>query len=264
VETANRPWWGIYELAQDQAGAWRIGPLSLWLRRRPFEWRAAWSTGRDDMDEALSIEVPTASDPPPGATTRRYAAGQLTDHVELWPTLMDRPVVVRPEIPLDVLPQEEVTLYMSTPVQVRLRIPETGAAMDEVPSFRPSDTWFGPNTRVGELCYASRIHARLHLDEFRHRPGRATTAVRLRNRTRAGLRLDRFSLPVPSLRVFADAAGRLWTEAVTVEHEGDLAEVQVRLQGGPPDLAGPCAPLTPPRTPPDRNVLVRAFEALFG
>lgn len=259
-------WWGARSIPPGRAGIWRIGPLSLWIRRFEHEWRVAYETGDDPMEDRLEIAAPVDDvEPPETATTRRYVADGLTERIVLMPALLDRAVVVRPELPLDVLPEQEVTLYMSTPVFVRLQTDEReGTLIDEVPSFRLSDTWFGPNTLTGELCYSSRTHARLNFQNVQFRPGRAVTAVRLRNRGRDRLRLERFNLPVPNLHLFRDAAGRLWTEMVTVERQRDRPDVEVRLQPAPPPLAEGAQRLLPPRAPAERNVLVRAFGALLG
>src|SRR3569833_2261249 len=41
----GRSWWGGFNLERDEALRWRIGPLTLWLRRRPHEWQLAHRRG---------------------------------------------------------------------------------------------------------------------------------------------------------------------------------------------------------------------------
>jgi hypothetical protein len=117
---------------------------------------------------------------------------------------------------------------------------------------------------TGELCYASRTNARLHLANLPPRPHRATTRVTLRNGADSELVLERLALPVPHLSLHAGAEARLWTPSVTVERDRDGGLAEVRLEATPPAEAGASELVAPAREADSRNVLVRALEALLG
>src|SRR6185503_10789096 len=51
-----RRWWGEFALAEGQHARWRIGPLTLWLRRRPNEWWIAAERAEDPTAGAIDIE----------------------------------------------------------------------------------------------------------------------------------------------------------------------------------------------------------------
>src|SRR3569832_2052166 len=232
----GRSWWGGFNLEQDEALRWRIGPLTLWLRRRLHEWQLAHR--RDDGE----IDHP------------HLAAGELV------PMLADRPVVTRPVVPFYLSGGEEVTVYVSSPLWVRILT--GGVFMQEVATQRPSDTWDGPNTREGELCYASETHCRLSLDELPWRPHRAVTPLLLRNRDRRPLLIERLNLPVGYLSLYANEQGALWTQTVTIKREQGSDVLDVGTAS--PAEAGAARLVCRPRSEPDKGGVIRAFTSLFG
>jgi len=50
------------------------------------------------------------------------------------------------EQPLGVPPGEQASVYVSSPLWVRIETGKPAKLLCELPTFRPSDTWFGPNT----------------------------------------------------------------------------------------------------------------------
>lgn len=261
---SDRTWWGEWTIPLGTAGRWRIGPLTLTLSHRVGEWRAHQARGTDPLDDALLVEVPCEPDlDVPSSSVTRFALAAPSPVVQVRPSVADRPVVFRPDMPFYLLPDEEVRLYVTTPLWIQVLIGGDRLLLD-TPTHRPSDTWLGPNTRVGTLCYAGRSTARLDPAELHIRPGRVATPVVLRNRARDSMLVDRLSLPVRSLPVYADESARLWTSRVTlVRHEaGTLAGLEI--DPGPPLEAGTAAPVAGPREPSERNILFRAFSALLG
>lgn len=258
------PWWGPVEVEEGRVALWRLGPLSLYAHHLPGEWRLAWESLDDPLAGHVEVTPDTGLDDlPPPLEPRRFGMTKPGAGLDLTPTLADRPVVSRPEHRLEVPPGHETTLFVSTPVWVRVRGGEPPVTLAEVPVLRSSDTWFGPNPRSGELCYASRTFFRTRFENVPVRPHRAITVLRVRNRADGPLMLDRVLMPVPQLSLYCDRDGRLWTEAVGLDHEGDGA-APLGLEEGPPAEAGPTERVAGPRTPHDGNRLVRAFSFIFG
>lgn len=258
-------WWGELEIPAEAWRRWRIGPLSFWIRRLESEWRLAWQeeAGDEELD-APEVNLPASEAPPESATRERVASHGLGERLIVSPQLADRPVVVRPETRFRLVPGGEVELYVCTPLWVRLETSEPRRLLLDVPTRRPSDSWFGPSTTEGELCYAGRVAVRLHSDNLPASPHRAMTQVRLSNRAADDLLLERLNLPVPNLALFADAGGRLWTQTVSVERgaDGELAEVVIA--DGPPPEAAAAERFAEPRIAMSRNVFSRALGALLG
>src|SRR5690606_21791477 len=106
----------------------------------------------------------------------------------LSPGAADRPVVARPEVPLQVPPGDSIRLYLGTPAWIT--VTAVGVQLAEVPSRRLSDTWFG-DVDAGELCYASRTAASADLAAIRDLPGRVLTPVSIKNGSSEAFRVER-------------------------------------------------------------------------
>lgn len=261
--------WGVdLPLSLDEAVCVHIGPLELTLERRAGEWRASWRADPIPNDTDAFVERLTASgehlDDADAADIdlHRYGLPDDVDRFTLVPRLADRPVVIRPARPLRLVAGASIDVYVSTPVWAVVELPGARELL-EVPTLQPTDTWFGPNTVEGELCYGVRTSARLSLAEVPVRPGRAITRVRVTNRTRGRVSLERVLLPAPELQPYHTPDGSLWTQAVEV----DLAEAgasDLRYVAGPPRIATNPTPIGLPRRVGGRRYLARALSALWS
>ena len=257
-------WWDEIEAGPGETAYWRVGPTEVWATRHDLEWQVAWRTTGEPLDTDLAFEAPARNRPvPEDAETVRFAMAKPPPTLRLAPRLADRAVVTRPEKPFRVPSGENIEVYVSSPLWAAAEVGPERGRLHEIPLSRPSDTWFGPSTTEGELCYAMRTVARLSLDKVPMSPQRAVTAVRLRNRASDPLAFERLRLPVATLSLHADADGNLWTEAVRLQRqeEGDLAELEVDRK--PPASAGETKLVSSARQPREANAIIRAFSSLF-
>jgi len=274
-------WWGSFTIPVGQAGRFRIGPLALKVIRLSHEWQVRRENPEDGSERTVSAEVPA----PPSrvsstgdtglvraadgatevrndareVTVTRYATGSASERLRILPVLPDRTVVTRPENPLTILPEARVVLYVGSPVWVRLLQGED-EMLGDLPVSPPKEAWLGPNTREGELCYATRTYGRLTLNEAVLAPHRVITAVAIENKSQQPFMCERVNLPVRRLSVYASDDGRLWTEAVTMERSGELARIVVDEH--PPAVAANASRITGPRDTEDGGMF-RAFGTLF-
>ena len=257
-------WWGDFELDVGQCSFWQVGPLCLWIERLADEWRITSSRMGDPLDPTVVIASGDSPPPDTDADVMRFGAPLAHSRLTLEPALSDRAVVIRPDTPLFLLPGEEVRLHVGTPVWVRIAVGPSRRKLVEIPTFRLSDTFFGPNTREGELCYASRTRARLQLADVPKRRTRAATQLLVENKASVALALARLKIPVPRLSLYSDAADTLWTSTMHVVREADGQIARLELGDGPPPEAGDVTPVAPPRQIPESNLLARAVSALLG
>ncbi len=249
-------WWGDTEV--DQAMSCHVGPLLIDIRRLRGEWRIAWNhLGSDETSQATTPEP----FPLTGAQTARFATSDNTDRrVSILPAMAPRPVIARPLASFSVLGGEEVALWVSLPVwvQVRFKGATSGKPVLDLPVTLPSDTWFGPSTAVGELCFATRTRAFRDPSDLVVRPHRVSTCVEIFNRGRDPLSIERLSVPAPHLSIMLDEdTGGLVTEPVRLEHDegGQFANFTVKSGAG--------TLIAPPRHKTERNVMIRAFSSIF-
>lgn len=264
-------WWGEVTLDLGAVVRWRAGPSTVRAERRAADWRV-WHATEGDAYTVAAERLAVVDEPAPeGAPTLRFGFTETPDTLHVAPRLADRTVVVRPEHSLSVPPGETVTLYASTPVWMALqfevrrsrrgRAPETDlAVVTELASARPTDTWLGPNTREGELCYAVHTAARTELADVPLRPHRALTPLTVVNQAATPLQVARVALPMPYLALYVDDHGRLWSDAVRFVREPDddttVAPVSAAPAGG--------ERLADPRTAQTfGQALGRTFSRLF-
>ena len=255
-------WWGEYEVPEDRLRYWQIGPLQLWVERLTHEWRLVMQASNDLLaNDVVTEVVDPREDLLELGQIRRFGTSHAGRSIRLRPMLADRAVVSRPETPFCIPSNEQVTVYVGTPIWVG--VSTNGTQLHQTPTLRPSDTWLGPPTREGELCYASRTFCRLSLDRLHSRPHRATTAVTIANQTPEVLEIARLKLPVPNLNLYHDGS-RLWTQDVLLKHDevGDF--VAMETLAAPPAQAPAATLIEPARVPESNNILVRAFSNLFA
>ena len=276
-------WWGAIDVPRDGAVRVTAGPTRVWVERRRHDWRVFSDASPDVDGDEVGAERPRAVTPDdlPDLDPRvRFCFADAPERLVVSVAQADRPVVVRPATPLSIGPGERVTLFVSTPTWMVLAVERvrrtrpgprgTGGAagepqrLTEIPLERPSDTWFGPNTVMGELCYATRTAGYLRLDDVPRRPHLMVTPVAIENKADAPLEFERVHVPVPLLGVYVDTAGALWTNTVqlTRETSGDLAAVRVE-SGVPISARGASERLTKPRIEATRGSVVRAFSRLL-
>lgn len=255
-------WWAPLSIPSGRTAVLRLGPLTLRLNRSNHEWLLGIENGKADATPGAVAGVDLDATPP-AANALRYVYRDSGDLAVFRPMLADRPVVVKPRQPVFVLPGQEAVFYISTPVWVGVRAGRAETLLRECPAERLSEIWFGPDTMIGELCYATPTHARHRLEELPLRPHRVVTPVRVENRAETYLPVEKLSLPVPLLSIYGSDDGSLWTESVHMLRSTDSDMATLAVDAGPPSHVRGAVRLGEPRQA-QRTGLVRAFSGLFG
>lgn len=266
TDEQSRPrWHGRFDFGANDAVFWNVGPLRLLIERASERWRCSWTQGDDPLETVWNVSRDLPEDPGfSGKHTLLAATSKGYDHILVTPRLADRPVVTRPLQPLTVLPSDAVTLYVSSVVWVHVVWPGVTEALLDVPTFRPSDTWFGPSRIEGELCYSSRTRALADVGDLPVLPGRALTRVEVQNKGDTRLRVERIKLPVDRLAMYINASGQLWTDGLVYEVTGAASDADVRRDQGPPTVAGDVEVVHQPRAHGNLTTWKRALSGLLG
>lgn len=257
-------WWGTFQLAENETRYWEIGPLTLGIERQAGEWHIA--SNSSDSREKNDIHVAMESIPhflKEKLQFKRHVFQQTDEYITLTPMLADRPQVTRAEVPFSLPANEQVTIYVSSPAWIHVEANNSKTPLEEIPTLRLSDTWYGPNTREGELCYSSSTFCRTNLKELTLRPHRVISPVVIQNSTKHPLLLDRLSLPMPYLSVYADENNLLWTEEIFVKNEPHNKHT-VRHSKGAPSIAPNAHLVGPPRQYLKATNLITLFYSLLA
>ena len=215
--TNHHAWWQPQELAINACWHYRLGPLHVYVQRQAQQWLLAYEYNTEEKADPLFNNAVNMI--PVHLTCQRYLFKQSPAIYQLLPQLLDRPIVVKTFQPVSLPPNEQTTFYISSPVSVRLTLKQPDIVLQDIIVQRLSDTWFGPSTQVGELCYADKSNARHTKAELPQRSYRAITPVTIHNNSSKMLSIDKISVPVPYLSLFALPDGNLWTNPITLKHE---------------------------------------------
>ncbi|WP_111642283.1 DUF432 domain-containing protein [Marinimicrobium alkaliphilum] len=258
-----KPWWQPRLLDRGECWHTAIGPLSIYLYRFSSQWLLATQTLGDEADHSqlISEEV---QEIPEELNLSRYVFTESPKGFVLRPRTLDRPLVVKTMQPVHVPPGEKVTFYISSPVTVEIDLVEPDTILQETPVLRLSDTWFGPSTRVGELCYAARTHARNSRADVPPRPHRVVTPVTIHNEGEQNLTIEKLSIPVPYLAIYGLDDGTLWSDPVTLAHSDGNALAGLKIDSRLPDGVSPEHRIAEPRVEMPRGSFVRAFTSIFS
>src|SRR5439155_15341357 len=134
--------WGRFELNQGEICKWRIGPLVVHAHLLKHEWLLAYERSIDSHFVSFEGKARSSAKEMAAAFEQhRYSFSSEQNFLLFTPLLANRDVVSRPEYHFAILPGEKITVYMSTPLWLRI---DTGApqrVLEEVPITVPSDTW---------------------------------------------------------------------------------------------------------------------------
>jgi len=227
-------WWGEFDLEMGQMGRWVVGPSRFSIHRLEQEWRILHNQSEDPFDNNLEMDIPLPSDVyETGKSLRRYMFKETSSKVRLTPMLADRPIIVKPRTPFSIQEGQEVTLYVTTPIWIRVEVAdldehgnhEAWHLLREISSHRPSDTWSG-DAQAGELCYASPLFGRLTIDKVQRRPYRVVSPLRVRNYSKSPLLIESVKLPIQYLDLYAAADNFLWTQSAILDYERDRTRIR--------------------------------------
>lgn len=250
--------WGHLSLSEAVPRRWRIGNCAFTARVVEDEWHFCFEDGLEDS--VLATVEDSVTTPATVSWIRFVTLGN--DTVDLVPALPDRPVVIRPEAEITVLPGRWAQFYFEIPLWLRFvsHPPKKEVVMLEHPTRALSNIWFG-DPSAGELCYSLEASLRRGTDGLAHSPGTAVCTLVVRNSSDENLGFRRICVHAENLDLFA-SGGKLWTNEVQVAFKGAAPVSQVQISDQPPESLSGATLLTPRRAPYERRILRRSFDFL--
>ena len=225
--------WDRMEIAQKQCAFWRFPSQSIYVERLATEWHVLCLPETNDTKEARRGIVPRGKKPL-SSQWRHYLLNQNSP-VQPDPALPDRPVVVRPDRDLTLLPGESARFFLEIPVWFRLSAAGgRKTRIFEEPMHVFSKTWFGDPV-TGELCYA--LAARLHqgLDSIEPTAFRAICPLLISNDSDTDLAFEKICIHAEHLSVFRGSR-RLWANSLNVIFKGSDQTTQIQIVPAAPDF----------------------------
>lgn len=256
IEFSN--FWQSHEVGKHQTMQLDLGPLRVRVHRGQREWYVS----HEKMDEGTGPCSLSITDSPLDRSFEwtRWIFDSAIDKVELRPALPDRAIIVRPEMPMSLMPRQEILFFVELPVNLVLMAGKKHEEVIEIPTMVLSNSWFGSFSE-GELCYALKTTAKMHLDELVPRPNRAIFPLEVRNVSSQQLNFERLCLRPQHLNVYSGAS-RLWTNRGRVSYRGETNWSRIVYTSSPPGIDRDEIKLTKSRENIQRGGLMKTFDTL--
>ena len=236
------------ELSVDSNLQAQIGPIKLWFKYINDEMHFAYE---HLSEEITSIEELTdgKGDLPADLDWTRFVVGTKIDSLQLLPITPDRPVVVRPVLPLTLPPEQNAEFSVGIPLWIQILVHSNSKKLElaEVPSVIRSNIWFG-DTLSGELCYSLKTRARREFEDIEDQPFRMTCPVKIFNRSEENLRVERFCIRVEHLKILVQN-NQLWTNEVSIDFQGENEVSKIDYGRKSSRHGSKCELLNKPRNP---------------
>jgi hypothetical protein len=233
--TTNKQWWGEFEFTLDETKCWRIDERLIAIRRTTHEWTIWNKETESELHTPIVINKPEPTESFDNVDYRRYVLGSTSEQIIIEPSLADRAMIARPSKPLVVLPGEEIKVFISTPLWMTILVPQREVPIADIPFWRPSDSWFGPSTITGDLCYSKYTDAKIDEQQLEKTSHRASTEVTLKNDLEEPLHIERINLPMPALKLYINDEGEFWTDRVFILQKLEHSKSVSRIRQLPPD-----------------------------
>jgi len=242
-------WWGRHSVPVGRSDFWQIGSLRLWIEHLPSRLHLRWTNTQDWLDAHMRHLPGTPFEKPQSRmdeATYVYGAKGSSDLV-FSPCLPDRSIVVRSGKPVSVLPGDEVTAYLITPLWVRVDLANPTRVVREIPTYRLSDTWHGPTNVTGELAYSSPVGLLFDPREVPLRSHCVVTPIVIQNHGLDALTTERLLVPYRKLSLYYSSQTGFWTDLITLERREDDAFPHMKIDNQAPHEASPSQFIAPPR-----------------
>ncbi len=153
---------------------------------------------------------------------QRFVTGSEEIVIRFTPLTPDKPVVVNPEYPVQILPGQSARFFILLPAWIEVSVQKSSpVVLSEIPSALLSATWFG-GPLDGILSYSLNSPAiRRSESSSLPTPGelQIITPLSLRNRSQELLSLQDLNIHCEHLRVYRGET-RNWTNEIQISYFG--------------------------------------------
>jgi hypothetical protein len=251
--------WEAVDIPQRKCLQWRFPSRSIWVERVEMEWHVLSQAERTRVPTAVRKAV--ARSQKPGSSEWRHYLHRAGGAMQPAPVLPDRPVVIRPDRALTLLPGQNTIFYLRIPVWFRLNAagPRPVRVFDE-PLSLLTRTWFGDPV-TGELCWG--LATRLHhsLDSVDPAADFAVCPLMIENESETDLEFQKVCIHVENLSVFRGRE-RLWTNSLHAVFQGPDQATEIEIAHGPPSYEEGLVQVSDARQPSAGWNIRRTFGVL--
>lgn len=239
---------------------------TLYIQRQPQQWLLS-QVPRENPYCALSSELEIdhrVTVPVAAKVVQRWTSGEQESTLRIVPAMADKNMVVQLGQPMLIPGGRRPKFYLSLPLMYQLYIGNGKQPFYEFFIENLPLTWFGTNTRRGELCYQFNSEIEHELNASAPLPHRAVLELRLCNRDSEHLSIDKINLPAPYLPVYRVDGKVYWTSALTITNEKLTDELSLHYGKTVPCRHELLQLVSEPRLRSEARTILRALEAIIG
>ena len=260
-----KKWWGETSFKIGEIKVWSIADRKIAIQRLAQEWLVWNEETETESDATIGIKNLKTNSTLSEHPFSRHLFSQTLDEIDVSLSLADRPIVARPASKLNIPPGQQVKLYVSTPLWFVAKQKGSEYPIVDIPFWRPSDSWFGISTMIGELCYAKYTDARVDLANLKKRQHRAITPVIINNEHNEPLSIERINLPAPVLGLYVDKQNQFWSDQVEITHHSDTEKAGLKINKYPPKyLQDEMEVISRARISSSDNHFIRSIKSLLA
>ncbi len=251
--------WDPVQIPQKRCAMWRFPRRSIWVERIETEWHVLSLLEKRDEGRAR-CGIVTRSEKPASSKWRHYLHRD-SGTIQPSPVLPDRPVVMKPDRALTLLPGQSTIFFLELPVWFRLSTSGyRPAKVFEEPLTVLTRTWFGDPV-TGELCWG--LATRLHhsIESVDTTADRAVCPLMIENDSESDLEFQKICLHVENLSIFRGER-HLWTNSLHVVFKGPDQATQIEIVRTPPGFEEAMVLLSEARMPSTGWNIRRTFGML--
>lgn len=238
----------------------QIGPLVLWLKKNGDELHIARQSEPENDARTASQPLTACDTAPDNLEFSRWIVGAQANCLRFLPTLPDRPVVVRMEMPVNLPPRQQAIFFVSIPAWIRIFAEQQPPVeLCEIPTVTRSNSWFG-DTVSGRLCYSLITHARRDISTKKTERYRLVCPVEIRNNAKTLLNVDHLCLNVEHLNIY-EGKPRLWTGPIQISYLGPDKDNQVDYPAETPAYEPELVLLSTAREPYKKTLLMQSLSS---
>lgn len=250
--------WKPHPIKKEQTLELGLGSLHLWIHRDLQEWQIAYENDKE-TGERFFFSIADEADPADHDWTR-WILDDGIQSVHFRPQLPDRPLIVRPEMPVCLMPKQSVQFFVGIPIWLAITFGSRHEKAIEVPSMTLSNSWFGQLSE-GELCYAVKTTAKLHQESLLPSMQHVIFPIEIRNLSNENLKFERLCLRPQYLNIFQGKT-RLWTSKGRVSYRGEDSWSRIVYSSKAPEFDDAKQLLGQARETMKRGALLKTFDTL--
>lgn len=252
--------WTKYALKNNQIYFWHVGNNQFYLSLIEKEIQIAKiEAGVSENDLFNPVNL---SDIPNDIDWKSYIIDKSAT-VHLQPAMPDRPLVIKTEREIFVMPGKSLTLYARIPVWLSFYFHSVSSEnlLVQDSSVELSSTWFGTPDN-GVLSYSLYNPVTLSLKNATSNDYEIICPLKISNDAHTSLKLDKISLDVDYLKIFHGHIG-LCTNEVRIKYKGENSLSDTSFGKQAPAFLNDSKILAQERDPDSKNLLRRSFDFLM-